>query len=469
MSRAKSLALRVWLAIAACAWAWLLPVWEGFDEAQHYAYAQHMIGGKSLPVLGRTHMTPEVWQSFSGNPVSLPVQRNYPSLTNFDQARNGTAIAPSAAPPPDNYEAHQAPLAYIVIGLADSLLRAFPLELRLRLIRVLLALLSAALIALAAKRLTQHSWNLRAGIQLACTTVMFYGACGHVANDWLALGIFVCLFAELRRRSRWVMPLLAAGLLVKSYFLVVVPWVLWAMGRSPAGGLWLLAALPWYARNVWLYGNLTGMQEQLGGLPWGKLADAAWRFPWLESAAETFRLGLWLGNNSFVQWSPRQGYVMALLLTLLFAIALRRDPDRGATLGFTASYFAGVCLAGLQSNVSTNGEALIASPWYATPLWVLVILYSCALLGPVWYLRVFIALWSLWYAASFWVKLVPWYAGVADGPSTIVRIQRWYTQDLDLLLRQFPPAQLILFALATAVAVAIAAALVIERRNGYHD
>ena len=444
----------IWLLCAAGSWAWLLPPWEGFDEAQHYAYAQYLVREHRLPVLGRTAFTPEVWASFSRNPVSLSVQRNYPALKSFDQARAGQKNSKPVGSPPPNYEAQHAPLAYLPIGIADYLLAWLPIEVRLRVIRCLLLILAFAMIIHASRLLTPDPWRQVAGQVIVFTTEMFYGVCGLAANDWLALPLFVWIFAELRVRSPRAGPLLALGLLVKSYFLAIIPAALMIGGVSILP--WLLLAVPWYARNLWLYQNLTGMQEHLGGTPWSDLLVAGWSFPWFQSAAETFRQGLWLGNSSFVQWSPIQGYVLALLLLGGFIAALIRDRDRYFVLVYSSSYFAVVCMAALQANVFTHGQGQIASPWYATPLWVMVIMYGSAEVASRLYIRVVLMVWALWFAGTYWVKLVPWYGGVADGRSTGPNLFRWYSTGIGSIIEVFHWTGLLLFVATTCGAFFVA-------------
>jgi len=65
-------------------YALLLPLWEGFDEAFHYAYVQELSVHKRLPSLGHSSLSQEVWQSFLLAPVSHVVQKKFPELRTFD-------------------------------------------------------------------------------------------------------------------------------------------------------------------------------------------------------------------------------------------------------------------------------------------------------------------------------------------------------------------------------------------------
>lgn len=82
-------------ASTALLWATLIPLWDGFDEAQHYSYIQSLQSDRAWPVFGQTRITPEVWASLSDSPVSPAVKMNYPMLRTFNEVR---AHAESPAP-----------------------------------------------------------------------------------------------------------------------------------------------------------------------------------------------------------------------------------------------------------------------------------------------------------------------------------------------------------------------------------
>jgi len=64
--------------VNACLYSALLPLWEGFDEAFHYAYVETLWQTGRLPVLGRTLVPNDVFRSFTFAPVSYIVQRWIP-------------------------------------------------------------------------------------------------------------------------------------------------------------------------------------------------------------------------------------------------------------------------------------------------------------------------------------------------------------------------------------------------------
>jgi hypothetical protein len=211
----------------------------------------------------------------------------------------------------------------------------------------------------------------------------------------------------------------------------------------------------WYGRNVWLYGNLSGMQEQLNPLPAGELLRAVPRLPWAASMGETFRGALWLANNSFLQWSTSQVNLAIAGLLVAACVSLRRNgPRRNWLLAYAGCYLAALAYAALQSFVYTNGTALAASPWYATPLWLLLILVIFAGETPGWALAPFVAIWTYWFVATFWLRLIPWYAGVMDGPASVSNVRRWYGSSFGQIRNQIGDPVLILALTTSLLAIA---------------
>src|ERR1700678_3174117 len=71
----------------------LLPLWEGFDEPWHYGYVQFLVSTHSLPVLGKTRLPQQVWDSMLACPASHVVAHAWPELQTFDQY---FALSPAA-------------------------------------------------------------------------------------------------------------------------------------------------------------------------------------------------------------------------------------------------------------------------------------------------------------------------------------------------------------------------------------
>src|SRR5215470_9488491 len=119
----------------------LLPLWEGFDEPWHYGYVRHLSVSHSLPILGTTRLSEEVWESMLACPSSHVVKRSIPELQSFDSyfqlsaaeriqerealgAIRTDGVIDSVHP---NYEAQQPPLAYALLAGPDLLMSRLPI------------------------------------------------------------------------------------------------------------------------------------------------------------------------------------------------------------------------------------------------------------------------------------------------------------------------------------------------------
>lgn len=129
----------------------LLPLWEGFDEAFHYGYVQELSTRKAFPTLGVSLLSTEIDTSLRLAPVSHIVARSIPEATTFEEyfslsARERIerhfrlfALNPSLRSQQSqrgNYEAHQAPLAYLLLAVPDWLWSDIPLPARVWRLRV---------------------------------------------------------------------------------------------------------------------------------------------------------------------------------------------------------------------------------------------------------------------------------------------------------------------------------------------
>lgn len=132
-----------------------------------------------------------------------------------------------------NYEAQQAPLAYIGLAPFDAALDGIELPQRVFGLRLIASLISALLILYAARLLlttleVERAFRLAA---LACIfeSQMLWASVAHVENDWLSIPLSMLFFALLGRvvsqnRTRQILAfsaVLAAGLLTKAYFLAL--------------------------------------------------------------------------------------------------------------------------------------------------------------------------------------------------------------------------------------------------------
>jgi hypothetical protein len=510
------IALLFYGALNAILYAGLLPLWDGFDEPFHYGYVQYLRTHGSLPVLGHTVLSGEIIQSLDLVPASYAVQINLRRGVTFDtyfalpkiqrielrrkleQVDTQTASAPSQSP---NYEAHQAPLAYALLAPFDALWAHAPLTVRILRLRLIGALLSMLLLWLATFRLARLM-RLPESIPLSVMFVVFssqmlYATICHVDNDWLAVPLWTLLLCEavalyLQPKAGTAIRLalwLAAGLLTKAYFLCAVPLVfalvvLCSLRRRLAWRyaaactvLWLGVAAPWYARNLVLYGNLTGMQETAGGIPFAQLAGAAARIPWLRAALSTARSSLWTGNNSLFTLSSKTVNLMLLLmlgatcLYVVHAVRRRLPAAERPLLAGVLCFVAGLVYSTVLTSWSTHGAGISPAPWYVQPLLapglclLFIGLSELEWLGSLLHLAI-LWLWAYVIAATYVAKLIPFYAGFTTSQARLADLPGWWgrlfngaygTLDTAALL---PPGVLLaMTAAVVTVAVTLAAAL----------
>jgi len=238
---------------------------------------------------------------------------------------------------------------------------------------------------------------------------------------------------------------LAVGLLTKAYFLAFVP-VLAAFGSvqffqrringrtALLGCLIVLLAAPWYARNLVLYGSLSGTQESIAGVNLSSAANAFFHINWLTSTINLFRWALWTGNWSFVSFSRLTLNLELILLATAFVLFLSRF--REITIGerwvllACAVFFLGLVYQTCVTWVATHGQSRNAEPWYMQC--ILPCLWALAFLGMQRrgrvgrILAVCISSITAWIAAATYVlKLIPLYGGFA-GRSTLPAVFAWW-------------------------------------------
>lgn len=323
------------------------PVWEGFDEHQHFAYVQMVAEQGRLPVPGREAVSGEVAASLRLLPLPWELKDSGLGLTHDEywrlsgeerRARQAAlrSIPPAARREPagtDNphlrlYETQQPPLYYVLAAGPYRLFRDAGLLERvyvLRLFSLLLASAAVPLLFLSARRVfgdgTLAAWTAAAAV---CMPEWMMDV-ARVGNDALA----VCLMSALvwlslaweklsLRQCLAVGLLLGAGLLTKAFFLPVVPALvvlavvrLRRAGRNwpeAAGGAGLLlagcaaASGLWFARNLALTGTLTGVMQSvaLGGVPPLDYLRAVPRVDWYNAVDSLLVSHIWFGNWSFL-------------------------------------------------------------------------------------------------------------------------------------------------------------------------
>lgn len=449
----------------------LLPVWEGFDEEFHYGYVQYLGAHHRFPVLGQTGLSLEINRSIGLLPMShvmvrlleLRGVRTFDEYFALDRAtRHALHDAACAIPAAlrgsestkyyRNYEAHQAPLAYVLMTLPDTLMSGVPLPWRVWIVRLLVSaacvvLMFRGLIALGREAgLDERFVSVVVFLMFSCQ--MFWATVAHIGNDWLAvpLAVWLVLWA-MRGRPVWAAVILGLGLLSKAYFLVLVPLygaaaIFWyRTGKVRGRGLALMLAIPlamvgpWYGRNVILYGNLSGRQEETAGVTVAGALQSLGAIPWLKSLPFMARGAFWMGNDSFTDFSViTMDALLAVLGVELILYCLRARWKEAFLWAPVVLFCAAMLYVTGSSYVFTRGLAVAASPWYLQPVMgplLVVAMLGCQRGGGMgrWLARISVVLWGYILAASYIAKLFPLYGGFAGGRSTLREVAHWYAAD----------------------------------------
>jgi hypothetical protein len=449
-------------------YASLLPLWEGFDEPAHYGYVQFLCVARRLPVLKRTYVSEEIRESLRLVPVSWILHNALEGSISFEDwfrlspeerrlRRAKTAELPVTlgARPSDllNYEAQQAPLAYLLLAPINAALTPVDLPRRVLWLRVVVAAVSSIGL-LAAASLLLDTFGIQGVFRLAALACIFesqmlWASIAHIGNDWLAIPLatlFFALLAKVVRESKanyvfGLAAVLAAGLLTKAYFLAMLPVFLGVLvaqrrsWRTAATAICIvLAAAPWYARNLFLYGSFSGTQESVAGIGIGSAVTAFLQIDWLTSTIDLLRWSLWTGNWSFVSFSHVTLNIELLLLGAGCALFLVRFRQITAAewwvLAGCAAFFVGLVYQTCVTWAATHGQSQHAEPWYMQCIFpcigslAFLGLKRSAALGRA--LAGWIVLVTAWIsAATYVVKLIPLYGGFS-GRSTAPALVEWW-------------------------------------------
>jgi len=461
----------------------LTPLWEGFDEPYHYGVVQQLSRGHRLPQFGRDGLSPEVARSLELVPAAPAVAANHGerlltfsewfALTNaerenrLEQLRSldrSLAVGPEEG---RNYESQQAPLAYLLFAPFDLALSGLALPQRIAILRLCAVAICLGILAwstLRAARSVSLDDNRTAWI-LFCLfqAQMLYAASAHIANDGLAIALGSALIAgvaEYRRaptaRGAALTGLATALLLLtKAYGLAFLPALLWIFHRRMLAFAVpvVLAAGPWYIRNLLLYGTLSGAFTFSGAqtVPPSTM-------PWIDTFIRLARFFLFTGNNHFLSFNQLTISIGLLLFALGVAWSLwnRRDTISLDLVLLIASFKLAWVYSLYQAFLYAGGQAVPLSPWYGQ-----ILLASALLLiargAPRWLLAMLAAFFTYLMAATWWLKLIPLYAGYTGARAMLPALARWY-KDVDwsvLSQTALAPAPLLLTlaALSTLLAV----------------
>lgn len=509
MNRADRYLLFAFAFVHAVLYSSLLPLWEGFDEPWHYGYVQTLASTHQFPVLGKTRLSREVWGSMLSAPASHVVAHAWPELQTFDRY---FALSPAdrarrrsdlqSIPPADrgvesahtNYEAQQPPLAYALLVIPDLVLYDEPVPQRVLWLRITCAVIAFLITFYAAISLfrTLHLPACYQALGLFCIFAcqMYWATVAHIANDALGLALAIwflaagAAFAETPHLSGAIYLALATalGLLTKAYFLplclLAACLVAWRNVRAlPAFAL--VAALlagPWYARNLSLYHNGSGLLMASGGATPGRVLSSLGSVQWSRAIPYMLRATLWTGNNSFTSFSSLTlNCLLALLAAgvVMYLLQARKNRPTAAewsVIAFLVVYGIAVILVVGNDVIFLNGASAGAAPWYTELLLPPVL--AIAFLGlsrtrglglPV--SLGILVIWTYLCCATYLVKLIPLYGGYSKGRMTLGDVVRWYQTSLGALTNTLSTISLappILIYAETVLLLALAVSLAIR-------
>lgn len=444
----------------------LLPLWEGFDEPFHYGYVQHLASGQGFPDPRTTLLSREIAASLLLVPGSHVVKANLPQVVTFREyfllpcsrksEMRQELSSPSLSrevPNSVNYEAHHAPLAYVLMAIPERLASGLPLPQRVLLIRLLVSVAGSLLLYFAAARLG-HELGLPIayrdiGSFCILSLQMTWATIAHVANDWLALPVAVWVLvwsirSAVRPQAGTFIVLalvLGAGLLTKAYFLALTPLLLVpAVARASIKPLLLVLATtaiiagPWYLRNVVRYGVITGMQESRARPGPDQLLQSAVEVDWQQVIPASARAALWTGNNTFSTFSVGSLNAVLGLCGLAFLLWVRtwvriwvriwvrtwprtrHDRGEAVTSLYCGLFLLALAWSTILSCTFTRQCGVGPSPWYVQPLVTpLVLLGMLGLARAKSFGRLvgtaFVLVFGYLLAATYAVKLIPLYGG----------------------------------------------------------
>jgi hypothetical protein len=363
-------------------------------------------------------------------------------------------------PQPDkpNYQAKQAPLAYVLMAIIDRALANLPLLSRVLWLRIFCAVVAVLMLAhatlLLVRELSLPEPYATAALFCIFSSQMLYAVLCHICNDGLAAPLLCYLAWSAIRGWRsgsardWLVAglALAAALLTKAYLLFVLPlpvvllaWTVWRRRATLAAcGAFclplLVAAAPWHVRNLVLYGNLTGTAET-SDLHLLAFLKAVGSLPWLKSIGYTAYSSLWTGNNSFTTFSwVTLTFMLALIVagSVVYVVSARRRIAELAVVSATALFSCGLAFISVAYYTATKYVVIAPAPWHSqvlvAPIMLLVFLGLSRVqpwgrLG----LALCVASWAWLSIATYFVKLLPWYGGFA-GKARAGTLWRWYIQ-----------------------------------------
>ncbi|MEO8191322.1 MAG: DUF2142 domain-containing protein [Acidobacteriota bacterium] len=348
--RRLSVALFTLLAVRMIFHAFYVPAYEGPDEPFHLARAAMFADETPARALQGREVSGVIVASIAAHPCSPDLRRSFgcPPFEHsgaFNLLSRTGAASPAGGYP--NYEAHQPPLVYLVVGVLFRMLPKSP-EGRLLFFRLLSVAAILLAVAVPLRRLVgSESRFAVAGLLLG----LLPGAAEALARGSNDAAVFAWAALVLERtfhrgRSWEIVGLLAIGPLMKLTafpivaVVVVFLWLATRRGTAVFGAIASFLVFAAQAGRGWLWGG--SLELNTGKLPGGETA-AMWANGLARSAYTFVKTVFWLGEWSFfraplilvVGW-----FGLVAALAVLVARSWRR---RGAPLPD---------LAGLTSAVS---------------------------------------------------------------------------------------------------------------------
>ena len=316
----------------------MLPLWEGWDEYAHFAFAQYVANGGALPRQD-TPLSREIDESMRLAPLAYELRWiGPPYLTEAqwwalpENERLARRQALKELPPAYQfqpaahaftfYEAQQPPLYYWMLGIPLRLVRNWGLWPR----ALLLRLLSMALASLAIPltwATVRGPLGIRAAALLAIAPGFLIDTC-RIANDALAIDLVALLLYVLLRRKNWVFNgvLLGFAFLTKAYLLALIPVLLLRRGAWKSVAIAVAIGGWWYGRNVAMGMSFSGWLDHTST---AAALAAAIQINWLSAAHVVAKSFIWFGGWSFL---TMKSWIYAVIELTAVVAVVRSWPHR---------------------------------------------------------------------------------------------------------------------------------------------
>lgn len=331
----------------------VLPVWEGYDEPFHFAFAQYLVTSNRLPISSTLvsreiqtslHLLPLPWtlqKHRYADPIlthdafwKLDVQQREHLQRQFRQIPKEWAREP-ATEPIRNYEAQQPPLYYVLFSLPLRGMSSLELPSRVWLLRVLSVLVASIVVPLGylvALKLLGNENTALGIVVLATMMPELMINISRVGNESLAIVLYTLLVHVTLKVVEGPRPrhfgylqvvalALGLGLLTKAYFLTALPslfviiarcFLRWpnhrktlALQSGVAMAITAAVAGSWYWRAHRVLGSWSGLHSDaaLGTASKSDLLRQIWHVNWLSAVISVALSHIWYGAWSFLRVS----------------------------------------------------------------------------------------------------------------------------------------------------------------------